>query len=366
MNQNTNELELAAWLEWKKWCSIFRVYDPQPAKEELEEGKTDDLSRTERNKLFSALRNAIFSAVNGKIDGFYFEKTRFADEEEGSDNDGEPCGEENEEETQHRSSCVSDPLAPFISTFDEFMKGEKKEKEEDFILSGGITYKDFIFYNVQKSDDLPLKVIRGKITSKSRGYILEIIKKYYRENHAATDLSAPSRIDHSSLRDAVSLDESVNPNDPDSITYGELIETARSSDPKEVLIDVTELCSQFTRVEKLLILAEDCGLSLDTPELNTAAGLGKSALYDRQSKIFGPKGKVCNLIMPLSKTYDIHLLLNSIKKAIFSSLLPEKDTEAFLRIVTQKWRTEEKKRQQEQEEKWRKQEEKRNEEASHE
>ena len=326
MSQTKNQRELKAWLEWKKWCSIFRVYDPQPVKEELAEGKCDDLPHEERCKLYDILRDRIYSSIKDKLWYLFKEDSAPDSTESKYEND------DTEEEEDVLDVYQKDPLAPFISCFDNFMKGKKKKEEENFIKSdSGRRYKDYIFYLAHNSKDSPLKTIRGKITSANTGYILEVIKKFHIENHVAADTAPKSEVGIKVLKDVVSIHEPINENDPQSLTYGDLLSVEDSLVSSD---EITAICANFTKVEKLLILATSAGLSLNTPELNRLAGLQKTALYTHYTKLFSPNGKLCEILKDFSGSDKaMNTALSEIKSQIIISLKAEKNADAFLKLI---------------------------------
>lgn len=345
--------ELSAWYEWKKWCSVLRVFSPQPMEDEIAAGLVDDICPTERRKLYKRLRYCICSPIYA----FNAEKnhtnwdSRYNDDNEscqdksqGEDffvSDEDECYQDTENSRQktakngnERPPWFDDPFNDFISCFDTYMQGEKKEKPGDFINSGRTSYKDFIFYLVENSDDPPLKVIRGKIMSSDCGYILTILKKYYQENNSAADICAPSQFEYEVLHKFVSLDEPINENDSESLTYGELFCKKEKSVIEET--EILNICEQLTKVEKVLILAEDSGIVPDTPEVKQFTGLQKTTLYDRQKVLFGPDGKLFQMLKEFQRDYEMNDILRKLKNQIKISLRAEKGAESFLTLVERK------------------------------
>ena len=47
--------EFAAWCEWRKWCSVWRVKEPQATQEELDRGLLDDKTPAEREIYYDYL-----------------------------------------------------------------------------------------------------------------------------------------------------------------------------------------------------------------------------------------------------------------------------------------------------------------------
>ena len=56
-------MKLEAWCEWRKWCSILRVKNPQPTRDELDAGKADTLLPDTRKNYHRYLCNCIFFGV---------------------------------------------------------------------------------------------------------------------------------------------------------------------------------------------------------------------------------------------------------------------------------------------------------------
>ena len=121
MNKTMDKLnadsKLEAWCEWRKWCSVLRVKDPQPTKDELAAGKKDTLLPETRWKYHLYLRNCIFHGVK-KLDKKLSAVSIY--------------------EFLYQNQNQND----FLSFFDDFMNGEMP------IVKG--IYKNYIFKKMEK------------------------------------------------------------------------------------------------------------------------------------------------------------------------------------------------------------------------
>lgn len=333
MSIEKDRLELDAWYEWKKWCSILRVYSPQPMEDEIAVGKVDNIPLEKRKKLYNILRQRVCSCLNKTNDNFSEPANtdiddQYCDSEQSSFEDD---SEARQEKKNNKPPWFGDPYVTFISCFDEFMKSEKKKKNEDFINSGGTSYKDYVFYCVANSEDETLKVIRGKITSPNGGYILAVLELYFRENHCVADLCPSSKFDHSILRDIVELDAPIDENNSESLTYEALVATKELVKTEDA--DIADICNQLTKVEKILFLAVQYHLSLaNTPAISQFAGLEKTTLYKHRNDLFDVDGKLCKILREFPQNYDMLDLRRRLTEQIKISLLAEKDAKAFLAL----------------------------------
>ena len=355
MTEQDNYSELKAWMEWKKWCNVFRVLMPQPTSEEIADGKEDDLSPEERQVLYNQLKKILKYNLNriNRMIGVANDESYTAKSKK---QDGDKKTEKNRKKRTEDSGVIlveqdDTALTSFISCFDDYMKGRKKVINEDFAFSGGVTYKDYVFYKVSTSNDSQLRVIRGKITG-PQGYIRAITQKYLKENYSATDLVAESNIDYKAPSRFVGLDAPVNTSEgaDSSYTYKDIVHDDTSfkiNDESETEITLKKICDRLTKIEKLLLLAVYADIAITSPELIAAADLKKTTLYVYYNDLFR-SGKFINLLeehnlLPDSDT--LTKLINLIKV----SLTPEKNAEAFLILVETSLQQEERKRQEQEE-----------------
>ena len=59
----TDAEELAAWEDWRKWCSVLRVRNPRPTQEEISRGLRDQIDPQTRERYYSASTGLIFGGL---------------------------------------------------------------------------------------------------------------------------------------------------------------------------------------------------------------------------------------------------------------------------------------------------------------
>jgi len=133
-----NESRFLAWCEWRKWCSILRVKAPCPTPDEIEHGLTDDLPEitsglpeSERKGKCAEKRQELFR---------YLAITRI---------------KKSAESWLNSRGFLWDDV--FFDEFDKYMKQPYEQTGQE-TRSYNSTYKDYIFYKVETSDDPPMKV----------------------------------------------------------------------------------------------------------------------------------------------------------------------------------------------------------------
>ena len=244
MVREMTEEEFAAWLEWRKWCSVWRVKDPQPTKEELKSGMTDDKTPDERKRYYAYLYGYVSGCISKRLKRWYQVCKGNAQMYPGQDDE-------------------------LISVFDDYMKGDKKKISAGFT---GRSYKDYIFYQISKSTDAPGNVLNGKIFG-IKGYAGEILRRYLMETE---QLARGSRGGVLLRPGTVSIDAPLDENGEqtlEDILYD-------NADGPEVQ-DETEgvMCLKaklnLTREEKLALLAQACGVAVSNPKLCRALGCAK-------------------------------------------------------------------------------------------
>jgi len=248
------EDQLAAWNEWRKWCSVMRVRDPRPTRDELERGLADSLRRPIRERYYRYMKKLIFKRLTEQRIEFADTDNESGDREEGKDYSG----------------------WDWIQNFDLYMRETKKRvsPQDAAAFAAGGNYKDFVFYLAGSSADDPLKVIIGKTVGKT-GYLRDVIKRSLLENK----ILRSQKISIQSLDDDHSDDGN---RDPSSLYDRIAMEEDRTSAQ-----EIGEIASSFSRVDMVLMLAEACGIALDSEAVHSATGLKKSALAVRRQTLFG-------------------------------------------------------------------------------
>ena len=278
---------LAAWEDWRKWCSVLRVRNPRPTQEEISRGLRDQIDPQTRERYYSALTGLIFRGLENAREKF--KKVKFTDEE---------CEE-------------------LIRDFDACMHGKKKRisAEDAASFAEGGNYKDYIFYLAGKSDDPPLKVIHGK-TVGPNGYLMDIIGRRLRSKKMIRGVAA-AKIS------VVSLDARL-----DDAADDEFYNLVAATELDVMTQDAEELSSSLSTMEKVLLLAEAYHIGLETEVVYTATGLRKSALTERRKKLFEFIG---------AKYPDLTAeQLRLITFAIFEKLQTEKSALPFLNAIEEK------------------------------
>ena len=312
MNKTMDELnadsKLEAWCEWRKWCSVLRVKDPQPTQYELDAGKTDTLLPETRWKYHLYLRNCIFHGVKNA------DKTLSA---------------VSIYEFLYQNQNQND----FLSFFDDFMNGEMP------IVKG--IYKNYIFKKMENSEDPPLNVLYGKIIGPF-GYINDIVKKYLRLNDFGASFGPQSEA-VKNFEEKMELDARIS--EDSNTTYGDL--QLDKEDPQFRRIDfdaetVEMFCKQFTLQELAILLA--CvfyELPTTSPELHAFVGKKKSAISDCLPNLMG------RLRLLFRKyditTTDVNFVLE-VEKWIFSVLKAEKTARPLLKVIEARKNSEQQKR----------------------
>lgn len=321
MNEEfTTSEKLAAWYEWRKWCSILRVKDPQPLPEEIARGLTDDLTRSERKRFYTYLEKRLKSLIWGKFLNV-------------------PGGRTGEEDHVRDRGELPD----FISCFDEFMKGEKpKISAEDAAgLGSRNTYKDFIFHKMSVSSDPPLKVLNGKIFG-DKGYWREIYKRYLLMNRTGLTNRSGGEILLGSNPDSwqeylpgVPLDAPVEtPKTKGENNGSEVIDTVPGSGDfsADLPIGVRKFCAGLSLGEKAFFIAGCYGLPVYAPELLEVLGVGKTQAYMKYEEFVE---KMKQLITP----DESPAFLRAVEEEIILQLRPENCAENLLKRVTEMQKT---------------------------
>lgn len=322
MNKTMDELnadsKLEAWCEWRKWCSVLRVKDPQPTQDELAAGKKDTLLPETRWKYHLYLRNCIFHGVK-KLDKTLSAVSIY--------------------EFLYQNQNQND----FLSFFDELMNGKMPRIK-------GI-YKNYVFEKAERSAQPPLKVIQGKIIGPV-GYIRDIVKKYLRLNDSGASAGPQSK---AIINIGKKVEQDARISEDSNTTYGDLLTEHSKEDPqfriKEDpqfrLIDfdaetVEMFCKQFTLQELAILLA--CvfyELPTTSPELHAFVGKKKSAINDCLPNLMGR-------LRLLSRKYNITTtdvnFVSKVEKWIFLALEAEKTARPLLKVIEARKNAEQQKR----------------------
>lgn len=299
-------MKLEAWCEWRKWCSILRVKNPQPTRDELDAGKADTLLPDTRKNYHRYLCNCIFSGVKRfdlQTDSPYsvYENIGYAHNRE-----------------------------DFLSFFDELMNGKMPRVK-------GI-YKNYVFEKAERSAQPPLQVIRGKITGQT-GYINDIVKKYLRLNDSGASVGPQS----DAILNARGKMELNAPIAKESgSTYEEFI-SVEDQQFQEFDFDdktVETFCKHFSLQELAILLA--CGsyeLPTTSPELHTFTGCGKTIIYEKLPFL---KARFRMLLRGIKTVSTVHFMA-AVNNWIISALSAEKAALPLLKVIEAKINTEQQK-----------------------
>lgn len=297
--------QLEAWCEWRKWCSVLRVKDPQPTQDELAVGKKDTLLPETRWEYHKFLSNLIFSSIR-EILFPYIPDLKYG-------------------------SILED----FLPFFDDCMNGRMAKIK-------GI-YKNHTFEKAENSEDPPLKTIHGKIIG-PKGYVNDILKKYLRLNDSGASFGPQSEA-VKNFEEKMELDARIS--EDSNTTYGDLLPELSKEDPRFRIIDfdaetVEMFCKQFTLQELAILLA--CvfyELPTTSPELHAFVGKKKSAINDCLPNLMGR-------LRLLSRKYDITVtdvnFVSKVEKWIFLALEAEKTARPLLKVIEARKNAEQQKR----------------------
>lgn len=298
-----------AWLEWRKWCSVFRVYAPSPTPEEVQNGLTDDKTPEERKAYFDYLSQVIHKVLRKRL-SFQFTQKEFPD-------------------TFYPSEADS------IDCFDKFMKGEKSKKTNGF---SGKSYKDYIFYIMTQKQYSPDQVLMGWVLGKNRNSCINAVAARYASDIMSFEKGPRGGILTETYQDPVSgekrkrrvykrllsLDQDTGEDSEDPSTlYDILGQTEPVSD-----LEIRMLCDTLSREDKLLIIGAR-NRCLNHPEFLKLVGWGDEKITAQKNNLF----KRLEQEIPFDRKDEFAKLLYS---AIISDLEAGNDTRSFLMNVVNK------------------------------
>lgn len=283
--------EFTAWCEWRKWCSVWRVKDPQATQEELDRGLLDDKTPAERKIHYDYLYGFVSGILKKWVSLWY--KTY-----------------------KSGARVTKNQQDELISVFDEYMKsGKKKDLPVDFT---GTSYKDYVFYQISQSSDPPGQVLIGKIFG-NRGYIRAIVARYLMETE---QLARGPKNGILLFPGTKSMDEELD-EESEKTLHDKLQGDDRPEldESKEIAKLFREL--DFTREEKLALWAVSHGVAISNPELC-------EVLHCKKEKAKNTLDSAINKL----KTHAPDLLeaeaLAQILKMIFLEMEAENEAHTFL------------------------------------
>lgn len=307
-------IEMEAWCEWRKWCSIWRVESPSPTPEEIEDGKSDDITPEERRKLFKYLKEKVVNAFTYRLRQFH----------------SFPAPDENE----------------IISVFDDFMNGEKKKKTVTFTDG---SYKDFLFFLIASGGDFS-GVIQGKIFTPQRGYIRAIIKQYILENYGCVTGPRGGKLDivwdeeEKKMKAKIVLPKSLDavlPSEDSSSgkSLKDVISDGRDGLPSEAY-DFTQFLSVLSKEEKTVIVAHMHKMPMSSEAVLNFLHCKKSKSSELKNRLFPetrhPERYPDSLFSKLADSGFRDALVcdpafaGQLKNAIILDLSAEKEFDSFL------------------------------------
>ena len=283
--------EFSAWCEWRKWCSVWRVKDPQVTQEELDRGLLDDKTPSEREIAYDYLYKFVSGILKKWVRLWY--KTY-----------------------KNGSRVTKKQQDELISVFDDYMKsGKKKNLPVDFT---GTSYKDYVFYQISQSSDPPGQVLIGKIFG-NKGFIRAIVARYLSETEQLARGPKNGIILFPGTR---SMDEKLD-EESEKTLYDKLKgEDHPALDESEEIAKLFRKLD-FTREEKLALWAVSHNVAISNPELC-------KVLHCKKEKAGNTLDRAVNKL----KTHAPDLLeaeaLAQILKMIFLEMEAENEARTFL------------------------------------
>lgn len=348
-NENWNEKALIAWDQWKAICSICGCPDEQQKILMVEvtrafQKKFHSVIGTQLDSLFSPdyrveIKNDdreekdVLPSQSGRLptDSLFYKTDEASDDDdedtplgkvESDVESGEPDFVETDEPgSEQQDDSFDAPVNPKdyrINWAHEFDCGIMEKANSP---TSPKNYKDHTWECIQRSDDPPLKIIRGQLLG-FQGIINEIAERFLRNNF------------HQIWEKQTSLQTPVGSGDEDSGTLEDVFED-KSVAPQGSQLDKTD--EDLLRQCFLNLLPNDNAaiflvyltgfstlfrrkVSIAIPELQKFVGLSSSSpLYDRLNNVILPKiqtlPKECLQAMSASGASDflIFLMIEQIK-----------------------------------------------------
>ena len=289
MDHEMSEEEFSAWCEWRKWCSVWRVKDPQPTEDELAAGIQDDKTPEEREKYYNYLYGYVTGSLSKWLNRWY-------------------------EMYKEKSRVSANQKNELISIFDDYMKSSKKQSAAGF---DGRSYKDYVFHQISESPDAPGRVLNGKIFGK-QGYVREILKRYLMETE---------QLDQGPKGGVVlkpgTISEDTPLNDDDKKTLEDVL--AGGEQKYDVAGEVVQMLKKLNpaREEKLVLWAVSHGIAVSNPELCKVLHCAKEKSSNTLTRVVQRMKKETPELLDAE---HLHILLN----LIFSEMEAEKEARTFL------------------------------------
>ncbi|MBQ9776444.1 MAG: hypothetical protein IJW17_10475 [Lentisphaeria bacterium] len=299
--------QFAAWREWRKWCSVFRVYEPSPSPEELQAGLTDDKTPEERKAYFDYLSELIHKVMLKRL-RFKFSKEQLP--------------------PQYLPSA-----ADSIFCFDNGMKGEKTKKNQGF---NGTSYKDYAFHLMGQKQYSPAQVLMGWVLGKNPNSCINTIAARYASDimqfergprgGVLTEMSEDPSGKKYKKRvyaplSSLDMEKNGDSENPTSL-YDILKQTEDIPD-----FEIREFCNTLSREDKLLIFGSR-NRCLNHPEFLKLIGWGDEKVTKHKDALL----KRLKKEIPFDRKDEFTKLLYF---AIISDLEAENDTRSFLMNVVE-------------------------------
>ena len=212
----------------------------------------------------------------------------------------------------------------FIQEFDVCLFAKK--------INGVKPYKDYLWELVEKSNDPPLRVIRGKLTGPF-GIARDVMREYQRKNCSYL-------WERNKIKDRfTSMDETISNSPDDERTLHDIIPNKSNIDNIEYTTDKQNIAQAikeyFSPEDAAILIALAAGISLAAPELLNFLKIKKSACYNKAEQV---KKKM--LDFPWKEIFDLWQndgnIGYTVIKALIELLKVEKRAESFLIQATDK------------------------------
>ena len=303
--------EIAAWFEWRRWCSVWRVKMPHGAGTEEYAQFKDDKTPEERQEYYRYRLKKIGRAMINRINKWH------------------ECQGVNKRikfDFEADFKIAEAVYAEYISVFDSTMKTDKKKTSEEF-PSG--SYKDYVFHLIAKKPEDTAKIINGKIFGPQHGYINELLlNAYLRENE---NLARGPRggILYENVTDSLSTPLAGD----DKRTFEDAV-AKESTDYYNDLSTIEQMAyktlSKITREEKIILVASGYGVRISNPELLSFLHCAKEKAGNMKTELLK------KLIEAFSCEKDLKNVLLFMKDICFDELLAEKELRTFLYTIKAK------------------------------
>lgn len=324
-NKEWNEKSLAAWNQWKHICSIC--------------GCPDEYRYILMVEVANAFYKKLYSVIGKEADSLFDN-----DQPTAVDDDDEPFAEDDEttaplETDDGASGEFCGEANKNAGLWDKPKKNSRVDWAHEFDCgiiekanseTSPKNYKDHTWECIKRSDDPPLKIIRGQLLGRL-GIINEIAERFLRNNFHG------KWVEYIGHMKQISFQEPLNSDEKGEEEAGTLADIIPGDDPPPQL-DPSERnylreCFKglFTNDNAAILLVHLSNLSIAMPELRNYVGLSSvSPLYDRFNnvilrKIFAlPEECLQALRTPGAGKFLISLLIEQIKPEKEASLLLQK------------------------------------------